>query len=92
MAAFVPLVPGAAANSAPTMPARLKPIPAAPDLFEPASLEKLKSDLNTPPAPASVPHIQHGPPKVTLEKHGETITHIRVECSCGQVTELKCEY
>ena len=93
MAAFVPLVPGAAVNSAPAMPTRLKPIPAAPALFEPATLEKLKSDLSAPPAPAPLaPHSQHGPPRITLEKHGEMITHIRVECSCGQVTELKCEY
>ena len=90
-AAFVPLVPGASANSAPTMPTRLKPIAAAPVVFEPATPAKLKGEM-TAATPAPVPHVQHGPPKITLEKQGETITHIRVECGCGQVTELKCEY
>jgi hypothetical protein len=36
--------------------------------------------------------VQHGPPQVTLEKHGDSITHIRIQCGCGQVTELKCQY
>jgi hypothetical protein len=91
-AAFVPLVPGVnlAANLA--TPTRLKPIPAtAPAKFEPAIPANHKSEPSAPAA-ASVPHIQHGPPKITLEREGESITHIRIECSCGQVTELKCEY
>ena len=90
-AAFVPLVPGATTKSAPTMPTRLKPIPAAPAVFEPATPANLKAE-SAAAAPAPALHAQHGPPKVTVEKHGELITHIRVECGCGQVTELKCEY
>jgi hypothetical protein len=54
-------------------------------------MANLKPEATTP-APAAAPHVQHGPPKVTLEKQGDTITHIRIECSCGQITELKCEY
>jgi hypothetical protein len=91
MAIFLPLVPGAPMTSGPTMPTRLKPIPATPETFEPVTPATLKADANTA-APVPAPHAQHGPPKVTLEKHGELVTHIRVECGCGQVTELKCEY
>ena len=90
-AAFVPLVPGVTTNSAPTIPIRVKPIPATPAVFELATPAKLKAET-TSATPAPAPHVQHGPPKVTLEKHGETITHIRIECGCGQVTELKCDY
>ena len=92
-AAFVPLVPGtpAAANQT-TFITRVKPISApAPASFEPALPAKFKPE-SAAPAPAPAPHIPHGPPKITLERQGEIITHIRIECSCGQVTELKCEY
>ena len=88
-AAFVPLVPGVNLAANPGAPTRLKPIPAgAPAKFEPTIPTSHKSET----AAAAVPHIQHGPPKITLERQGESVTHIRIECSCGQVTELKCEY
>lgn len=86
-ASFVPLVPGAASQANLGSPTRLKPIaPQTPSSFQPTIPTK------TDPAPAPASHIPHGPPKVTLEKLGEVITHIRIECSCGQVTELKCDY
>jgi hypothetical protein len=88
--AFVPLVPGALPASTSSMPTRLKPIPAAPTNFEvadPASFRK-----SEPTQPAEAPHIAHGPPKISLERQGDLVTHIRIECSCGQITELKCEY
>jgi hypothetical protein len=89
-AAFVPLVPGVSTMPNLATPTRLKPISAqAPAVFEPATPAKLKPE---PSAPAPVPHVVHGPPKITLERQGDLITHIRIECSCGQVTELKCEY
>lgn len=91
-ASFVPLVPGALPTSAPAMsPMRLKPVSLNPAIFEPTTPATLKAES---PAAAVSPqaHVQHGPPKVTLEKQGDLITHIRIECSCGQVTELKCEY
>ena len=91
-ASFVPLVPGALPTSAPPIaPMRLKPVSLSPAIFEPTTTANLKPEL-TAPAPAATPHVQHGPPKITLEKQGDTITHIRIECSCGQITELKCEY
>jgi hypothetical protein len=94
--AFVPLIPGALSPAGSSMPARVKPISAPPSAtFELTTPAKLKSETTAPavgPVAAAVQHVQHGPPKVTLERQGETITHIRIECSCGQVTELKCEY
>ena len=33
-----------------------------------------------------------GQPTVTLQREGEKITGIRVECACGQVIELACSY
>ena len=40
---------------------------------------------------APKPHA-HGESKVTLQKDGDLVTHILVECSCGMVTEVKCIY
>ena len=91
-AAFIPLVPGATtASSHTSFITRVKPLQAvaAPSAFEPVTPASLKPE---PPPPAPAAHVPHGPPKVTLERQGEVITHIRIECSCGQVTELKCEY
>lgn len=40
---------------------------------------------------ASVPPAHHIPqPKVTLQRQGDVVTGIRIQCSCGQVIELKC--
>jgi hypothetical protein len=88
--AFVPLVPGAlrvmescAANT------RLKPItPAATQPFQPGTPPSMKVESNGSPAA----HVEHGEPKITMERQGDVVTHIRVQCGCGQVIELKCEY
>ena len=32
------------------------------------------------------------PPQVTLQRDGERVTQIRIQCGCGQVIELDCEY
>lgn len=90
-AAFVPLMPGAPTSGPIATPTtRLKPISATPTPFQPIIPAKQKPEpTSAAPTPA---HVPHGPPKVTLERQGDSITHIRIECSCGQVTELKCEY
>ena len=31
-------------------------------------------------------------PRVTLERDGDRVSRIRVECACGQVIVLVCEY
>lgn len=83
--AFVPLLPGAARGTEPSMPVRLKPVSSPAATFEPASaLASSKTESHK--------DHTHSEPKITLERQGETITHIRIECGCGQVTELKCEY
>jgi hypothetical protein len=32
------------------------------------------------------------PPAVTVQRQGDIISGIRVECGCGQVIELACSY
>ena len=33
-----------------------------------------------------------GQPSVTLQRQGEVVSGIRIECGCGQVIELACAY
>ncbi len=33
-----------------------------------------------------------GKPVITLQREGERISGIRIECACGQVIELACSY
>jgi hypothetical protein len=33
-----------------------------------------------------------GHPTVTLQRQGEVVSGIRIECACGQVIELSCAY
>jgi hypothetical protein len=33
-----------------------------------------------------------GRPSVTLQRQGEVVSGIRIECGCGQVIELVCAY
>ena len=33
-----------------------------------------------------------GQPTLTVQREGDKITGIRVECACGQVIELACSY
>jgi len=40
-----------------------------------------------PPPPQNCP-----PPKVTLQRQGDVVSAIRIQCACGQVIELACVY
>ena len=33
-----------------------------------------------------------GEPRVTIQRDGSRITHLRIHCSCGQVIDLACVY
>lgn len=59
-----------------------------------------KTDSPSGAAPAFTPlagsmghaHGVSGKPVVTLQREGERVTGIRIECICGQVIELTCSY
>jgi len=88
--AFVPFNPlsnsGAQAAANSTAPSSLKVVPKsdAPAAFVP---------LQSPDAVhAHAATGSHGKPVITLQREGERVTGIRVECACGQVIELACSY
>ena len=46
-----------------------------------------------PKAPSpDAPPVACSNPLVTLQKDGDSVTHVRIQCSCGQVIELACAY
>ncbi|MGD1085786.1 MAG: hypothetical protein ABSA47_13700 [Verrucomicrobiota bacterium] len=58
-----------------------------------ASTSAGKAPLGPVGSPAPSPALHDcANPKVTLQRQGDTVTSIRVECPCGQVIELKCVY
>ncbi|MBP9901004.1 MAG: hypothetical protein V9H26_25995 [Verrucomicrobiota bacterium] len=48
-----------------------------------------KASPNAGPAPLA---MACSDPLVTLQKDGDRVTHIRIQCACGQVVELACAY
>ena len=86
--AFVPFGPGTLASSrASGGAANLKVMPKD-------SASQAFSPLQT--SPGSHQHgaggSASGQPTLTLQREGDKITGIRVECACGQVIELACSY
>jgi hypothetical protein len=55
--------------------------------------QPLKS-LESPATPmaGSVANEKICEPRVTLQREGERITGIRIQCTCGQVMDLACVY
>ena len=54
-------------------------------------------DLKVVATPATSPLPQAGnvacaKPVITLQRSGDTVTAIRIECGCGQVIDLACVY
>ena len=43
------------------------------------------------PAPNNSPK-KNCEPRVTVQREGDRVTHLRVQCSCGQVLDLACVY
>jgi len=54
------------------------------------SLASSKNQLN--PSHVQSSSVGDHSPKITLQRDGERITQITVQCSCGQMIELSCTY
>lgn len=83
---FIPLIiKAASADSA--EPFRAKVLPGA-------SSHAVPFHTATPaPAAASLTAHRHSnEPQITLTRDGDRITSIRVQCSCGEVMDLQCDY
>jgi hypothetical protein len=54
----------------------------------------LQSLEPTPPVPleGAAGTGKMGEPQVSLQYEGDRITHIRIQCACGQILDLACVY
>ncbi len=78
---FVPFIPSMGLNSQK---------PATSSQFQPLTAPALTNggaSVSSPSTPKA-----HGESKITLQKEGDVVTHIRIECACGLVTEVQCVY
>lgn len=60
--------------------------------FEPLPPVSPATSAKLPPGRTPRPAATGCEPRVTVEREGEIISAIRVQCSCGQVIELACVY
>lgn len=62
--------------------------------FAPQPGSSARFSAVTSPAPATAPPAAThcGELKVDLKRDGERITEIRIQCRCGELIELTCEY
>ena len=98
---FIPLTPPAAAGAHPGSegfrPAVLSPdvvarrafVSGVPDNVHPLPLPASAQVPGMPSEPAAQPVSA---PVVTLQREGDRVTGIRVQCTCGEVIELNCVY
>lgn len=87
---FVPFLPSARKSSA------SGPAVAAARHGDSAAASGAFTAIVPGPSPA-LPGCAHAgnnaaKPTVTLQKDGDRVTHIRVQCACGEVIELECSY
>jgi hypothetical protein len=93
----LPKVPSArGASSTGTAPPEFKPatpstLPSTKSVETPTPTPKLPTGV-AGPAGATCRAHPGSAPKVSLERVGNLITQIRIECACGQVIELACTY
>ena len=60
-------------------------------LTEPGEIQKFQS-TTIPAAVSPAARAANCQPQVTLQRDGNRVTGIRVQCSCGEVIELACNY
>jgi hypothetical protein len=58
-----------------------------------AALMPGQASPTTTPVSSSTTHTHtKSKPVVTLKRNGDQVTHIHIQCSCGEVVELECAY
>jgi hypothetical protein len=56
-----------------------------------AALMPGQASPTTAPVSGSTTHVHaKSKPVVTLKRNGDQVTHIHIQCACGEVVELEC--
>src|SRR6185437_9070759 len=59
---------------------------------QPGSVQKFKAVESSSALPGAAPRPANCEARVNVQRDGERVTGIRIQCSCGQVIDLACEY
>ncbi len=54
--------------------------------------QSLETTQPTAPPPATSEEKKICEPRVSVQRDGERVTHLRIQCTCGQVMDLACLY
>ena len=77
---FTPLTPASLApGGAASLAGSFKPLPSA-------------ASISAATPATAAPGNCAAKPAVTLQRKGNVVTSIRVQCSCGQVLDINCQY
>ncbi|HTR42087.1 MAG TPA: hypothetical protein VMH87_10775 [Pseudomonadales bacterium] len=82
---FVPLVP-----TLPSAESREFQISIIPQGEQAQSFQSLQN--GAPVVGGQVPHKKHGEPTLSVQRDNGRVTHIKIQCGCGQAIELECVY
>ena len=92
---FVPLhFPGAGLTSA-APPSRARILSARRGAADAPAMQPLLAEaapIAAAPRPAPAPHPAHGEPRIQVQREGDKIIGIQIQCGCGQVIDLECKY
>jgi hypothetical protein len=61
-------------------------------LSEPGEIQKFQAAAIPAAAASAIPRAGSCQPQVSVQRDGNRVTGIRVQCSCGEVIELACAY
>lgn len=97
LSSFVPFALGAKAADPAAAAAAFRPKIMVPSGEQDQEESRVPGDEKSLPASPVTPQSPKSPhtcaqPVITLQREGERVTSVRVECSCGQVIELACSY
>lgn len=58
----------------------------------PAAFHALQTQVQSSSANLHASDKRIGEPRVTLQRDGDRVTHLRIQCPCGQIMDLACVY
>jgi len=59
---------------------------------KPASFQSLESQRPLASKGGNGADKRIGEPRVTVQRDGDRVTHLRIQCTCGQIMDLACVY
>ena len=59
---------------------------------KPAGFQSLESQRTVALGSAGGREKKIGEPRVSIQRDGDRVTHLRIQCPCGQIMDLACVY